>query len=101
MRFWLNRGIDGFRMDVINLISKTPGYPDAPITIEGQEYQPAHMYYACGPRLHEHLATLRKVLDEYDAFAVGEMPWAKHESQVLNVVRSERRELNMIFQMDM
>ena len=101
MKFWLDKGVDGFRMDVINLISKAPGYPNAPVTIDGQEHQPAHMHYACGPRLHEHLKTLRKVLDEYDAFAVGEMPWAKHENQVLDVVGSERKELNMIFQMDM
>lgn len=101
MRFWLNKGVDGFRMDVINLISKVPGYPDAPVTIEGQEFQPAYMHYACGPRLHEHLSVLRRILDEYDAFAVGEMPWVKNEGQVLDVVRAERKELNMIFQFDM
>ncbi|KAF2792114.1 glycoside hydrolase family 13 protein [Melanomma pulvis-pyrius CBS 109.77] len=100
MRFWLAKGVDGFRMDVINLISKVPGFPDAPITVEGQEFQPAYMHYACGPRLHEHLRALRRILDEYDAFAVGEMPWVKNEGQVLDVVRATRKELNMIFQFD-
>ncbi|KFY48905.1 hypothetical protein V495_00920 [Pseudogymnoascus sp. VKM F-4514 (FW-929)] len=100
MRFWLDKGVDGFRMDVINLISKAPGLPDAPITVEGQLYQPGHMHYACGPRLHEHLRKLRSILDEYDAFAVGEMPWVKNEKDVIDVVSAERKELNMIFQFD-
>jgi glycosidase len=101
MRFWLDKGVDGFRMDVINLISKAPGLPDAPITVEGQLYQPGHMHYACGPRLHEHLRKLRSILDEYDAFAVGEMPWVKNEKDVIDVVSADRKELNMIFQFDM
>ncbi|OBT63209.1 hypothetical protein VE03_07778 [Pseudogymnoascus sp. 23342-1-I1] len=100
MRFWLDKGVDGFRMDVINLISKVPGLPDAPITVEGQLYQPGHMHYACGPRLHEHLRKLRSILDEYDAFAVGEMPWVKDEKDVIDVVSADRKELNMIFQFD-
>ncbi|KFY55619.1 hypothetical protein V496_06941 [Pseudogymnoascus sp. VKM F-4515 (FW-2607)] len=100
MKFWLDKGVDGFRMDVINLISKAPGLPDAPITVEGQLYQPGHMHYACGPRLHEHLRKLRSILDEYDAFAVGEMPWVKDEKDVIDVVSADRRELNMIFQFD-
>ena len=101
MRFWLDKGIDGFRMDVINLISKVPGLPDAPVTVEGQKFRPAHMYYACSPRLRKYLSLLRRILDAYDACAVGEMPWAKKEVEVLNVVSAERKELNMIFQSDM
>jgi len=83
MRFWLDRGCDGFRvrtihclpqeirketyysvqMDVINLISKTPGLPDAPVTDPTQEWQPAGMYYANGPHVHEYLKEMRsKVL---------------------------------------
>ena len=88
-------------MDVINLISKVPGLPDAPVTVEGEEFQPAHVHYACGPRLHKHLAFLRRILDEYGAFAVGEMPWVTNEGDVLDVVGAERKELNMIFQFDM
>lgn len=101
MRFWLNKGVDGFRMDVINLISKTPGLPDAPITVPDQEFQPAHHCYANGPRLHEFLRGFREILDHYNAFAVGEMPWAKNEGDVINSVAAERKELNMIFQFDM
>ncbi|KAL7940446.1 glycoside hydrolase family 13 protein [Trichoderma barbatum] len=100
MRFWLNKGVDGFRMDVINLISKATGLPDAPITVPGQEFQPAHHYYANGPRLHEFLRELREILDHHDAFAIGEMPWAKDERDVVNSVAADRKELNMIFQFD-
>lgn len=101
MKFWLTKGVDGFRMDVINLISKTPGLPDAAVIVPDQEFQPAHLYYANGPRLHEFLRGFREILDHYDAFAVGEMPWAKNEGDVINSVASERKELNMIFQFDM
>jgi glycosidase len=101
MRFWLEKGVDGFRMDVINLISKVPGLPDAPVTAPGQAFQPATMCYANGPRLHEFLRGLREILDHYDAFAVGEMPWAKNEADVISAVAAERKELNMVFQFDM
>jgi glycosidase len=101
MTFWLDKGADGFRMDVINLISKTPGLPDAPLTLPNQQFQPAQMHYANGPRLHEYLRGLRRILDQYNAFAVGEMPWVKEERDVLNAVAADRKELNMIFQFDM
>ncbi|OAQ93695.1 glycoside hydrolase family 13 protein [Purpureocillium lilacinum] len=100
MDFWLSKGVDGFRMDVINLISKTPGFPDAPITIPHDEFQPAHIHYAYGPRLHEFLRGLRRILDKYDAFSVGEMPWVDDERDVIRAVAADRMELNMIFQMD-
>lgn len=48
MRFWLDRGCDGFRMDVINMISKVPGLPDAPVLEPLKEYQAASLYYANG-----------------------------------------------------
>jgi glycosidase len=101
MKFWLDKGVDGFRMDVINLISKEPGLPNAPVTVPGQKFQPADVFFANGPRLHEYLRGLRKLLDQYDAFAVGEMPFVADEQEVLNSVASERKELNMIFQFDM
>lgn len=101
IEFWLQKGVDGFRMDVINLISKTPGLPNAPINDASQQFQPAHMHYAYGPRLHEHLRGLRTILDRYDAFAVGEMPWVNQEDQVLETVADHKKELNLIFQFDM
>ncbi|POR36682.1 Alpha-glucosidase [Tolypocladium paradoxum] len=69
MRFWLDRAADGFRIDVINFISKDQAFPDP-----DQPVLKGHEFYACGPRLHEYLKELGAILNEYDAFSVGEMP---------------------------
>ncbi|KAK9484926.1 glycoside hydrolase superfamily [Lipomyces starkeyi] len=97
MRFWLDRGVDGFRMDVINFISKDPAMPDAPITNPSTKYQKGAMYYATGPRLHEYLQELGKILKEYDAFSVGEMPSVFDPPEIIKAVGFDRNELNMIF----
>ncbi|KAJ4864187.1 alpha amylase, catalytic domain-containing protein [Trichoderma breve] len=92
MRFWLGRGIDGFRMDVINFISKDQRFPDSDkVVCRG------HEYYACGPRLHEYLKDLGAILIEYDAFNVGEMPCVQDQNEIIKAVGADRGELNMIF----
>lgn len=101
MEFWLEKGVDGFRMDVINFISKETGLPDAPITRPGQPYQDAVSLFCDGPKLHEHLRGLRKVLDRYGAFSVGEMPGVKEDRQVGKIVAADRKELHTIFQFDL
>ncbi|KAJ8099012.1 glycoside hydrolase superfamily [Lipomyces tetrasporus] len=73
IRFWLDRGVDGFRLDAINFISKDLDFPDAPVTIPSAKFQDATIHYANGPRLHEYLRSMGKILREYDAFSVGEM----------------------------
>ncbi|KDN46359.1 hypothetical protein RSAG8_04303, partial [Rhizoctonia solani AG-8 WAC10335] len=55
MRWWMDKGCDGFRMDIINLISKVPGLPDVPVTRLGQYYQPGTKYYCNGPHVHEYM----------------------------------------------
>lgn len=115
LRFWLDRGVSGFRMDVINLISKVPGFPDAEIKAPDSKYQPGYKFYAkygttrmnhsvmtdslsSGPRLHEYLQEIRKeALDHYDTITVGEMPFVKDEEEIIKVVGEDRGELNMIF----
>lgn len=101
MRFWLDRGANGFRMDVINYVSKDQRFPDAPVTDSTSPWQHGCMYYANGPRLHEYLKDVGKILQEYDAFSVGEMPYVRDTNEVLNVVKWDRKELGMIFQFDM
>lgn len=68
LRFWLEKGVDGFRCDVITLLDKTDGLPDGKptIAITGSEH------FIDGPRMEQHLAEFQKVLAEYDAFTVGE-----------------------------
>ena len=97
MRFWLDKGCDGFRMDVINFISKDQRFPDAQVKDPRSIWQWADKYYANGPRLHEYLQDLGKILKEYNAFSVGEMPFVKDENEVLNAVKFDRGEINMIF----
>ncbi|KAF3003518.1 hypothetical protein E8E13_005269 [Curvularia kusanoi] len=101
LRFWLDRGVSGFRMDVINLISKVQSFPDAENTIKDSKYQRGDKFFANGPRLHEFLQDIhRKVLSKYDTLTVGEMPFVRDEDEIIKVVGSEREELNMIFAFD-
>lgn len=98
MRFWLDKGVDGFRMDVINLISKVQSFPDAP----GEGLQSGMDYCANGPRLHEFLREMRRcAVEGYDVLTVGEMPCVTDEWEVLKAVGRERGELDMVFQFDM
>jgi glycosidase len=102
LTFWLDRGVSGFRMDVINLISKDQAYPDAPISVPTHKYQPGFMHYANGPRLHEYLRDINsKVLCKYDTLTVGEMPFVRSEDEIIRVVGAENGELNMIFAFDL
>jgi glycosidase len=97
-RFWLDRGIAGFRMDVINLISKDQNFPDAEIVHPNRKYQPGDKYFANGARLFEYLQEMKRVvLSKYDILTVGEMPFLEDEQQQLEMVKAEEGCLNMIF----
>ena len=94
MRFWLDKGVDGFRMDVIPLISKRPGLPDLDWASLGTDFGAA---YANGPRVHEFLQEMhREVLQHYDLVTIGEGIGVRPE-QALDYVGADRGELNMIF----
>lgn len=97
MRFWLDKGVDGFRMDVINFISKPVGLPDAPQE-GGSAYGDSFAIVSGGPRLDEFLREMnRKVLSRYDVITVGEMPDSTPE-EAINYTNLDGTELNMIFQ---
>jgi len=97
LRFWFDKGVDGFRMDVIPFISKDTAYPELPVKYEGN-FIP---YYADGPRLHEFLNEMNKqVLSKYDVMTVGEAPGVTLD-QALNFVDEDRQELNMFFHFDL
>ncbi|KAL0943506.1 maltase [Colletotrichum truncatum] len=98
MEFWLDRGADGFRIDSMNLMSKHPDLPDAPVTLPDQEFQPGAMYFASGPRMHEYIREMReKVFDKYNCMTVGELGFTKDEASVASYVAKDRHELNMVF----
>ncbi|MFG6504092.1 alpha-glucosidase [Microbacterium sp. P05] len=100
MRWWLDRGVDGFRMDVINLISKHPELPDAPVR-EGALYGDGFAAYSAGPRLHEFLQEMhREVFDgRTGLITVGETPGVTTEEAVL-FTDPARREVDMVFQFE-
>ena len=96
MRFWLDKGIDGFRMDVINYISKTPQMPDGPMM--NRLYGNFRPYCLNGPRVHEYLKEMnREVLSHYDVMTVGETPGVSVE-QAQRYTGPDEHELNMVFQ---
>ena len=100
IRFWLDRGVDGFRMDVINFISKSVGLPDAPITKPGF-LQSGVIHHSAGPRVHEFFAGMGKIMREYNAFTVGEMPGVQDVAELIKAVGQDRGELQMAFNFDM
>jgi len=71
LRWWLEKGIDGFRLDVINHLSKPAGYPDSLI----EDGRPGPDQFVNGPRIHEYVRELHEeVLADYDIVAIGETP---------------------------
>ena len=97
MHFWFQKGVDGFRMDVIPFISKDTSYPE----IDAQEPHEYIAYYANGPQVHTYLHELnREVVSQYDAFTVGEGPGISID-QALDFVDQKRQEIDMFFHFDL
>jgi oligo-1,6-glucosidase len=102
MRWWLDRGVDGFRMDVINMISKDPRLPDGRVQVAGGPLGDGSEYYICGPRIHEFLAEMRREVfaDRPGRFlTVGEMPGVTIQEAQLFTDPS-RGEVDMVFQFE-
>lgn len=97
MSWWLDKGVDGFRMDVISLISKDPAFPDGIPGVNGYAgfNEPAN-----GPHVHEYLQEMRKkVLDRTENLTVGECSGVTLE-EAKKYACSDGRELNMVFQFE-
>lgn len=91
MGFWAEKGIDGFRLDVINLISKDQQFPN-------DEVGDGRQFYTDGPRIHEYLQEMNEaVLTPYQLITVGEMSSTTLESCIL-YTQADRKELDMTFQ---
>ena len=99
MNWWLAKGVDGFRMDVINFLSKVQPLPDAS-NVNERAYQAGGQFFINGPRIHEFLQEMNaSVLANYDVLTVGEMPGASVDDAIL-YTGQDRHELNMIFQFE-
>lgn len=97
MRFWLDKGLDGFRVDTVCLYDKPMDFPDAPIVNPNSFIQPAGALYSNGPNMHKYLKEMGAILNEYDAMTVGELPNIPDVKQVQNYVSLARKELSMVF----
>ena len=98
MKFWCDKGIDGFRMDVISMISKDQRFPDGPVKPDG--YGDFSPYCVSGPRVHEFLQEMnRRVLSHYDLLTVGEAAGVTIE-EAKKYARSDGKELGMVFQFE-
>ncbi len=98
MTWWLDKGIDGFRMDVISLISKVPGFPDGE---KGEGlYGDLTPFCAHGPHVHEYLREMNeRVLSKYDIMTVGEVACVTLE-EARKYAGYDRHELNTVFQFE-
>ncbi len=93
MDSWFQKGVDGFRMDVISLISKEPALPDG----KNGDFVP---FVANGPKVHTYLREMRRrVLSKYDSFTVGETSCVTIE-EAKKYANEDGSELNMVFQFD-
>lgn len=100
IKFWLTKGVDGFRMDVINYISKQPGLPDGDKSLGEMMGFVGIEHYFYGPKLHEYLKEIKKeAFEPFDAFSVGETP-GLGMNMARMVTGEERHELDMIFSFD-
>jgi oligo-1,6-glucosidase len=95
MHFWLKKGVDGFRMDVISLIAKDKSFADFPKQRFGDL-----TYYANWPKVHTYLREMNeKVLSQYDCMTVGEA-FGISTAEAHEYVSENRKELNMIYHFD-
>ncbi|WP_018921466.1 alpha,alpha-phosphotrehalase [Salsuginibacillus kocurii] len=94
MHYWFNKGVDGFRLDVINLISKDQSFPnDDGIQPPGD----GRKFYTDGPRAHEFMQEMNKeVFSKYDVLTVGEMSSTTID-HCIKYTRPDRNELSMTF----
>lgn len=99
MRWWCDRGVDGFRMDVISFISKSPQMPDGALK-PGSSYGSFAPYVVNGPQVHEFLQEMnREVLSRYDLLTVGECSGLTVE-EACRYANEDGTELNMAFQFE-
>ncbi|MGI8348750.1 alpha,alpha-phosphotrehalase [Niallia circulans] len=94
MQFWFEKGVDGFRLDVINLISKNQNFPDDDGSVAPGD---GRKFYTDGPRVHEFIHEMnQEVFSKYDSMTVGEMSSTTLEHCV-KYTKPERNELSMTF----
>ncbi|GAA5821069.1 hypothetical protein JCM11251_001947 [Rhodosporidiobolus azoricus] len=93
--FWLERGVDGFRIDTVNMYSKHLDFPDAPVVAPDTPWQPAGQFFCDGPRLKEFLQEMnRETFAKYDTLTIGEFPGKPSLDHILNYISVDAEALN-------
>ncbi|MDP2891559.1 MAG: alpha-glucosidase [Bacillota bacterium] len=97
IRFWLDKGVDGFRFDVANMYSKVQGFPEAPEFVPGSKYQFPIVHVYNGPRIHEFIQEMnREAFAGRDIMTVGEGPFVTPEL-ALQYAGFDTHEFDMVF----
>ncbi|GAA5949170.1 hypothetical protein JCM3765_003317 [Sporobolomyces pararoseus] len=99
IRFWLKRGIAGFRVDTVNMYSKDMSFPDAPIVDPLVKEQPGFDFITNGPRIHEYMKEMRREALG-DAVTIGELPNTPKVEDVLSYISRDSKELDTVIQFD-
>lgn len=99
--FWLDRGVDGFRIDAANMYSKPEGLPDAPVILDDIPYQPVSDVVCNGPHIHEYLREVAAVFCRYSAMSAGEIPFTVDPDKVRRYVTGKDKQLDMVFMFNM
>ncbi|KAL6449652.1 MAL2 Alpha-glucosidase [Candida maltosa Xu316] len=99
LKFWLEKGVDGFRIDTAGMYSKHQDFKDAPVVLPDVEFQPCKIYHQHGPRIHEFHKEIAEIMAPYDTMTVGEVGHSTKD-QSLKYVSAEAKEMNMMFLFD-
>jgi len=92
MKFWLDRGIDGFRVDTVNKYSKPLEFKDVLVTDPDHYEQPSAHIYCNGPRIHEFVKEMHdEVISKYDIMTVGELSLTPNPKHVLDYVGAKEK----------
>ncbi|KAM0748850.1 glycoside hydrolase [Meredithblackwellia eburnea MCA 4105] len=98
IKFWMDRGIDGFRVDTVHLYSKDLSWPDAPIFDTEAPYQPSLDLVAAGPRIHEYIHMIYEQLKPYGGITIGELGGGNSYRDTLKFISKDVEELDTAIQ---
>jgi oligo-1,6-glucosidase len=100
MTSWLKKGVDGFRIDTVNMYSKPMDFPDAPVQDPSTPWQDASLIFCNGPNMDKYLDEMNAILVRYNAMSVGECPATPDRNRVIRYVSAKSAKMNMVFQFD-
>ncbi|CAI4215608.1 unnamed protein product [Parascedosporium putredinis] len=95
--YWVDKGIDAFRIDAANMLSKPEGLPDAPEVLNDWPWQNPTALTCNGPRIHEYLFEIGKKLRDLNIISAGELPFTAEKEHVLQYLSGDKKQLDMAF----